>query len=74
MDKETVQKIAKRVYSRYPEMKGCKPKIKQSKTAGGNYVLTYNTSVEGPGGRPINRFVRVVADGNGKIIRMSTSK
>jgi len=74
MDKETVQKITKRVYSRYPGMKGSKPKIKHSKSAGGNYVLTYNTVVEGPGGRPINMFVRVVAEENGKIIRMSTSK
>lgn len=74
MDKETVQKISKRVYSRFPRMKGSKPKIKQSKSAGGNYVLTYNNTAEGPGGRPINQFVRVVADGNGRIIKMSTSK
>ena len=74
MDKDTVQKISKRVYSRFPGMKGSKPKIKQPKSAGGNYVITFNSKVEGPGGHSINRFVRVVADGNGKIIKMSTSK
>lgn len=76
MDKEAVLKISKRVYNRFPEMKGRKPKIKQSKSAAANqnYILTYNTTAKGPGGRSIPRYVRVVANDKGKIIRISTSR
>ena len=76
MDKEAVDKVSKKVYSQYPEMKGARPKISQSKMAAAsqNYTLTYNITAEGPGGRVIPRFVRVVADARGKIIRISTSR
>jgi hypothetical protein len=76
MNKEVVKKISKHVYSRFPEMKGSKPKIKQSKIAARdqNYIFTYNTTAQGPGSRTLPRFVRVVVDQRGKIIRMSTSR
>jgi hypothetical protein len=76
MDKDSVEKIKKRVYSRFPEMKGARPKVTQSKMAANdqNFILTFNTKAKGPGGRTIPRFVRVVASPKGKIIRISTSR
>lgn len=76
MKKDVVQNITDRVYKRFPEMKGATPKIKQSKMAAQdeNLVLTFNKIAVGPGGRSIPRFVRVVADVTGKIIRISTSR
>lgn len=76
MKKEIVQNITDRVYKRFPEMKGATPKINQSKRAAKdeNLVLTFNATAIGPGGRAIPRFVRVVADLTGKIIRISTSR
>ncbi|HKJ26190.1 MAG TPA: hypothetical protein VJ965_01010 [Anaerolineales bacterium] len=76
MEKDAVQKVSKRVYRQFPEMQGTRPKVKQSKMAAKdeNYILTFNTTAKGPGGRAIPRFVRVVANAKGKIIRISTSR
>ena len=77
MDKKVVEKISNKVYSRFPDMKGKKPKITQSKTVTadtGNYVLTYNTIAKDIRGNKIPRRVRVVASEKGKIIKMSTSR
>jgi hypothetical protein len=77
MDKKLVEKISKKVYARFPEVKGKKPKIKTSKTVSsdqGNYILTYNAMVKGIRGKSIPRHVRVVANTKGKIIKMSTSR
>jgi hypothetical protein len=77
MDPKLVEKISKRVYSKFPEVAGKKPSIKQSKTAAAdhaNYVLTYNATSKDIRGNPIPRLVRVVADIKGRIIKMSTSR
>ena len=77
MDKNLVEKISKKVYAKFPEVDGKKPKIKTSKTVSddhGNYVLTYNAIAKDVRGNSIPRHVRVVATANGKIIKMSTSR
>ena len=77
MDPKVVEKITKKVYSKFPELKGSKPKVKQSKTISSqqsNFVLTYNTISKDIRGNKIPRSVRVVANPNGKIIKMSTSR
>ena len=77
MDPKLVEKISKKVYAKFPEVKGKKPKIKTSKTLAadqGNIVLTYNALSKGIGGRSIPRHVRVVATPQGRIIKMSTSR
>ena len=77
MEKKLVEKISKKVYTRFPEMDGKKPKIKQSKNMPSdksNFVLTYNAMTKDIRGNKIPRHVRVVADAKGKIIKMSTSK
>ena len=77
MDQKVVEKISKKVYARFPEVKGKKPRIKTSKTVSsdqGNYVLTYNAMSKGIRGRSSPRHVRVVATAKGRIIKMSTSR
>jgi hypothetical protein len=77
MERKLVDKITKKVYSQFPELKGSKPKIKQSKTLSSkqtNFVLTYNTISKDIRGNKIPRHVRVVTDQKGKIIKMSTSR
>ena len=77
MDPKVVEKISKKVYARFPEVNGKKPRIKQSKTAvdaGENFILTYNGTAKGIRGNSIPRHVRVVCNAKGKIIKMSTSK
>ena len=77
MDPKVVEKISKKVYSQFPDMKGKKPKIAHSKTvssSSANYVLTYNTMAKDIRGNKIPRHVRVVANDKGKIIKISTSR
>lgn len=77
MDSKVVERISKKVYSRFPDLKGKKPKIKQSKTISAdtaNYILTYNTMAKDIRGNKFPRHVRVVANDRGKIIKMSTSR
>jgi hypothetical protein len=70
MDSATVEKISQRVCRQYPEMRGARPSVAGS---GEQYTLVYRAKVETPAG-PMARIVRVVADGKGRVLRMSTSK
>ena len=66
-----------RLAKRFPEMEGIRPSVKRHpKSTNGNpqYLLTYKGKAAIPGGRKINRIVRVTATDRGKIVRMSTSK
>jgi hypothetical protein len=77
MDQKLVEKISKKVYAKFPEVKGKKPRIKTSKSVTadqGNFILTYNAMAKGIRGNSIPRHVRVVANAQGKIIKMSTSR
>lgn len=77
MDPKVVEKISKKVYTRFPDMKGKKPRIAHSKTISSesaNFVLTYKTIAKDIRGNKIPRHVRVVASEKGKIIKMSTSR
>jgi len=77
MDPKLIEKISRKVFTQFPELKGSKPKIKQSKSLSSqpsNYVLTYNIISKDIQGHKIPRHVRVVADSKGKILKMSTSR
>lgn len=74
---ETVQEISKQVYRRFPEFKGIKPKVRSQQTAQTTrhtYLLTYATRAKLAEDKFLERWVRVVADEAGKIIKISTSK
>jgi len=76
VDEEAVVKINRRVSRKFPEMDGKRPSVKRQSGPNGltQYLLTYRGQSALPGGRHINRIVRVVADNRGKILKMSTSK
>ena len=77
MKTETVQDISKQVYRRFPEFKGVKPKVRSqqtSKASSQTYLLTYATRAKLDEERFLERWVRVVVDESGKIIKISTSK
>ncbi len=84
MDPKLILQISKIVYKRFPEVEGKKPRVrKQAQTNGARpkkkadsqtYLLTFQGQGQGPGGRKIPRLIRVVANSNGKIIKMSTSR
>jgi hypothetical protein len=70
-----IDSISEKVYRKHPDLKGVKPKITPRKgDTSGDTLLVYQKKVPGPGGKSINRIVRAVADQNGKIKKISTSK
>ena len=77
MKTETVQSISKQVYRRFPEFKGIKPKVRSQstpKTDQKTYLLTYATRARIDEERFLDRWIRVVVDESGKIIKLSTSR
>ncbi len=77
MKSETVLDISKQIYRRFPEFKGVKPKVRSQQTATANhptYLLTYATKAKIAEDRFLERWVRVVVDESGKIIKISTSR
>jgi len=75
MDRQAISKVSKNVYRSFPELEGKSPQVRTQKSPGGDtYILVYKGSAERPNGTKIPRNVRVVANGEGKILRMSTSR
>lgn len=85
MDPEVIESITHQVHRRFPEFAGTKAKVRKQPLpkSGGrrligaqkqNYLLTFKKDVRGPGGLTITRWVRVVANPKGKIIKITTSK
>ena len=78
--KESLEKISKKVYQRFPDFEGIKPKIKKrpqderTKEVSPGHLLLYEKEVSGPDGQKITRLVRVVITERGETLKMSTSK
>ena len=76
-----IDSISRQIYRQFPEIRDARPMIQNQAGAkavglGGaeQYLLTFRGSGHGPGGRTINRIVRVVADDRGKVLKVSTSR
>jgi hypothetical protein len=74
VDDQLIAKIRRQVVKTYPEMKDAKPSVRRQSGTHGGFQLTFKAQADLPGGRKINRVVRVVADEKGGILRMSSSK
>ncbi len=75
MNAKMIDQVSEQVYRKHPDLKGVKPKITPRQgSSSTDTLLVYSKSVSGPGGKTINRVVRAVADDNGKIKKISTSK
>jgi hypothetical protein len=83
MDPKTIQKISSQVYQQFPEIAGVRPKVRQRPSAGKNasknggsetYLLTFQGKADIGPGKSLPRLVRVVANIQGKIIKISTSR
>lgn len=84
MDPKLLKLVVAEVYSRYPEFSGCQPKVRLQTTAQGkpatdppHYLLTFKGSAaakSSAGPRSMSRYLRVVVDHNGKILKATTSR
>lgn len=75
-----IETISRQVYRQFPEVRDARPAVQNqagSKSllgGGARFTLTYRGRGQGPGGKTINRIVRVVADDRGRVLKMSTSR
>lgn len=76
MEAAAVQKVTRKIEREFPELKGSRPSVKQQGGGKGDpqYLLVYKGKVNLPGGKNMDRVVRVVATADGKVLRMSTSR
>lgn len=74
MNRDLVNDITRQIQRKFPEFSGVRPKVQKQNATAGTYVLTFSTRVEVTGGKKLSRSVRVVANGQGKILKISTSR
>jgi hypothetical protein len=81
MNQSLVDKINREIYRRFPEFAGIKPKVQRQSaaqaktiTATPTYLLTFQSRAEAPGNKSMSRWVRVVANEDGKILKVTTSR
>jgi hypothetical protein len=77
MKQQAVSAIARKVVDQFPEMDGVKPSVRRQGVPGNGasqFLLTFKGVSELPGGKSMKRIVRVVADEDGHVIRISTSR
>ena len=79
MNPRTVNTIAQQISHQFPEVAGSSPSVRAqagAKTPGSaaTYLLTFKGSAQAHGGPSFPRTVRVVADDNGHILKVTTSR
>jgi len=72
MEKTILSKVCAQVYKRTPEVRNVQPSITEQDE--GTWLLVFSGTAFGANGKPIPRIVRVVADNDGKIIKISSSR
>lgn len=80
MDPKLIKNISAKIYKQFPEMVGVQPKARKQQSSGNNrpvtptYLLTYQIKVSLPTGKSLPRYVRVVVDDRGSILKVTTSR
>jgi len=80
MDASLIKTISQDIYRRFPEFAGIQPKVRvqatQSKASSSipTYLLTYNSRISLPDHKTMPRWVRVVANEQGRILKVTTSR
>lgn len=81
METKVIEMISTSIHRQFPEFSGKKPKVRlqaESKTGAKSksptYLLTYESKVQVAKGKTLARWVRVIATGEGKIIKVTTSR
>jgi len=79
MKSSAISTVRKEVYRRFPEFSGVRPKVQaqrasSAKNGDKTYLLIFKTQASLPGNKSMSRWVRIVANENGKILKISTSR
>ena len=71
MDSAAINKVCQSVYTRVPALQGVKPKVSPQ---GSRFLLIFSKTNKLPTGKTLDQTIRVVADAEGNIIKMSSSR
>jgi hypothetical protein len=80
MKRTLVNTISQEIYRRFPEFSGVRPRVREQPQAFSTriqrqtYLLTYQTNARLANGKSLPRWIRVVADEKGKVLKISTSR
>ncbi|MDD2694493.1 MAG: hypothetical protein PHD58_01040 [Anaerolineales bacterium] len=81
MDAKTLKSITAQIYRKFPDMDGSKPTVRRQngaqKAAAAHdptYLLVFHKRVPIDSQRTISRYVRVVVNEQGKILKITTSR
>lgn len=81
MDPNVLKKVVNQIHHRFPEFSGSKPKVRVQNTpqaksvrATPTYLLTFHYKASTNGKKIIPRWVRVVVNERGKILKITTSR
>ena len=84
MNPNVLKTVVSQIYRRFPEFAGCQPKVRlqsapqpKSILATPTYLLTFHSTAHAQsatGSKAIPRWVRVVINEKGKILKVTTSR
>ncbi len=72
MEASLKNQVCQDIYRQFPEVRGANPTV--SSMPGGKYQLIFHGKAQTADGKSINRTVRVTADENGRILKLTTSR
>jgi hypothetical protein len=72
MDSKSKSSVCNTVYHQFPELKGVNPTVKE--LPADKFQLIFHGKALTENGKSMPRTVRVVADENGKVLKLSTSR
>ena len=80
MQPASIQTVCQRVYTRFPNLRGVRPKVERQQLAGSadptllRYLLVFKTQSIAADGKTMLFAVRVVADAKGNILKLTTTR
>ncbi len=72
MDSKIKTTVCNSVYRQFPELNGASPQVKE--IPGDKYQFIFQGKAKAADGKSLPRTVRVVANQEGKILKMTTSR
>ena len=85
LERKHVEHICRKVHKKFPELRDVSPNVssqsvpksvslEKRRGAGEQFLLTFRGITALPGGKTMQRVVRVVANEKGKVLKMAVSK
>ena len=81
MDPKFIKSISAEIFRRFPEVSGSQPKVSTQATAKAanaasapTFLLTFRGNARTLEGKAIPRIVRVIANAQGRILKVTTSR